>query len=111
MSDLPHASLPAPPLVGGADAGIHEDIAEDTAEDTADDTADEIDEVVSMAAVAPPPADGHLDLDHIERDLADVEAALRRLDSGEYWTDEVTGAPLPDEHLVDHPTARRLVGR
>ncbi len=99
MSDLPDASLPAPPSVGGADA------------DTAADITGDIAEVVSMAAVAPPPAEGHLDLDHIERDLADVEAALRRLDSGEYWTDEVTGAPLPDEHLVDHPTARRIVGR
>ncbi len=95
MSDLPDTTPSAPPSVVGADVDI----------------AVDVDEVVSMAAVAPPPAEGHLDLDHIERDLADVEAALRRLDSGEYWTDEVTGMPLPDEHLVDHPTARRLVGR
>lgn len=95
MSDLPDTTPSAPPSVVGADADI----------------AVDVDEVVSMAAVAPPPAEGHLDLDHIERDLADVEAALRRLDSGEYWTDEVTGATLPDEHLVDHPTARRFVGR
>ena len=34
-----------------------------------------------------------LDLDRIEADLADVEIALARLDSGEYWRDEVTGQP------------------
>lgn len=58
-----------------------------------------------------PVADQRLDLDGIERDLADVELALARLDSGEYWTDEVTGAPIPDEHLAEHPTARRLADR
>jgi hypothetical protein len=48
-----------------------------------------------------------LDLDLIERDLADVELALSRLDSGEYWRDEVTGEPLDDAVLAEHPTARR----
>lgn len=54
-------------------------------------------------AVDPP-----LDLDAIERDLADVEVALTRLDAGTYWTDEVTGAELPQELLAAKPTARRL---
>ncbi len=49
-----------------------------------------------------------LDLDGIEQDLADVEVALARLDSGAYWTDEVTGAELPDDLLAAKPTARRL---
>jgi RNA polymerase-binding transcription factor DksA len=48
-----------------------------------------------------------LDLDEIERDLAGVEAALRRLDDGTYWTDEVTGEPIPDEVLAADPVARR----
>ena len=48
-----------------------------------------------------------LDLDRVERDLADVEVALTRLDAGTYWTDEVTGAPLPDDLLAERPTARR----
>lgn len=48
-----------------------------------------------------------LDLDAVERDLADVEVALARLDAGTYWTDEVTGEPLPVELLEQHPTARR----
>lgn len=48
-----------------------------------------------------------LDLDAIERDLADVEVALQRLDAGTYWTDEVTGEALPAELLAERPTARR----
>ncbi len=48
-----------------------------------------------------------LDLDGIERDLADVEVALARLDAGTYWTDEVTGAELPADFLAAAPTARR----
>jgi len=50
-----------------------------------------------------------VDLDAIERDLADVEIALARLDAGTYWTDEVTGGELPSELLAAKPTARRLV--
>ena len=46
-------------------------------------------------------------IDAIERDLADVEAALARLDAGTYWTDEVTGQPLSDELLARRPLARR----
>ena len=38
--------------------------------------------------------------DLIEADLADVEVALARLDAGTYWTDEVTGEPLPDGLLA-----------
>lgn len=48
-----------------------------------------------------------LDLDAIERDLADVEVALARLDSGDYWRDEVTGAELDEALLAEQPTARR----
>lgn len=55
----------------------------------------------SPAAAAP------IDLDGIERDLADVEVALARLDDGTYWTDEVTGAELSADFLATTPTARR----
>ncbi len=48
------------------------------------------------------------DLDAIETDLADVELALARLESGTYWTCEVTGQPLTDELLAANPAARRL---
>ena len=48
------------------------------------------------------------DLDHVGRRLADVEAALERLDTGTYWTDEVTGEPIPDHVLEADPVARRV---
>lgn len=48
-----------------------------------------------------------LNLDQMERDLADVELALGRLDNGTYWTDELTGAPIDTGHLAANPTARR----
>jgi hypothetical protein len=48
-----------------------------------------------------------VDLDEVERDLANVERALERLSDGTYWTDEVTGLPIPDDVLVSDPTARR----
>ena len=48
-----------------------------------------------------------LDLDVIERDLAAVETALQRLSDGTYWTDEVTGQPIPEPVLAADPTARR----
>lgn len=57
-------------------------------------------------AVDTPPA-APLDLDAIERELADVEVALARLDAGTYWTDEVTGAEIGDDVLAHQPTARR----
>lgn len=48
-----------------------------------------------------------LDLDAIERDLADVDAALARLDNDTYWVDEITGQPLSTDLLAAQPTARR----
>ena len=59
------------------------------------------------AEPAPDLAAAPLDLDAIERDLADVESALARLDDGTYWTDEVTGEPLSADLLAEHPTARQ----
>jgi RNA polymerase-binding transcription factor DksA len=54
------------------------------------------------------PDDGSApDLDVIEEDLAAVEIALERLDRGEYWRDEVTGEPIAEAVLEQHPTARR----
>jgi RNA polymerase-binding transcription factor DksA len=73
----------------------------------ADDTAPGHTAEHEAGAVATAPA---LDLDGIERDLADVEVALARLDAGTYWTDEVTGQPLDEALLADHPTARRAAG-
>jgi RNA polymerase-binding transcription factor DksA len=57
-----------------------------------------------MTAVNP---EQPLNLDDMERDLADVELALGRLENGTYWTDELTGAPIDSSHLAANPTARR----
>ena len=48
-----------------------------------------------------------IDLDAVERDLADVDRALERLEDGTYWTDEVTGQAIDPGHLEQNPTARR----
>ena len=77
--------------------------ARDEARDEAPN--EEPNEAVDEAPAAEPLPS--LDLDGIEADLADVELALARLDSGDYWRDEVTGAELPDELLAARPTARR----
>jgi RNA polymerase-binding transcription factor DksA len=48
-----------------------------------------------------------LDLNKIEADLTDVDAALGRLEAGTYFTDEVTGQQLSEELLTNNPIARR----
>lgn len=48
-----------------------------------------------------------IDLEAIHLDLEDVEAALARLESGTYWTDEVTGDLLDEQRLSAHPLIRR----
>ncbi|MEO5898930.1 MAG: hypothetical protein ABIR68_02220 [Ilumatobacteraceae bacterium] len=70
------------------------------------DVEQDVDQHVAAAAEAPAAA-AALDLDGIGQDLADVEAALARLDAGTYWVDEVTGAALSGDLLGAHPTARR----
>jgi RNA polymerase-binding transcription factor DksA len=62
------------------------------------------------AADEPPVVDAErspLDLERVSADLDGVEAALDRLDEGTYWTDEVTGEPIPDDVLAASPVARR----
>ncbi|MGB0112139.1 MAG: hypothetical protein WBP59_02865 [Ilumatobacteraceae bacterium] len=54
------------------------------------------------------PVETPVDLDAIERDLTAVETALGRLADGTYWTDEVTGHPLPESMLEHDPTVRRV---
>lgn len=45
-------------------------------------------------------------LEQLERDLAEIEAALQRLDEGTYGIDEVSGEPIAPERLEAYPTAR-----
>jgi len=62
-------------------------------------------------APAPTPeaiASHAIDLDAIESDFAAVETALARLAEGTYWTDETTGAAIPDDVMIIDPTARQV---
>jgi DnaK suppressor protein len=45
-------------------------------------------------------------LEQLEHELAEIEAALQRLDEGTYGIDEVTGAPIAPERLEAYPIAR-----
>ncbi len=74
------------------------DAPPDTAAHPGPDTA-------AVAGVVP--ASDPVDLDAIDADLDGVDAALRRLDDGSYWTDELTGDPLDEELLAADPIARR----
>lgn len=46
-------------------------------------------------------------IEAIEKDLNDVDQALARLADGNYFKDEVTGAPIRPEVLTANPLARR----
>jgi RNA polymerase-binding transcription factor DksA len=48
-------------------------------------------------------------LEGLEGDLAEIEAALQRLDDGTFGVDEVTGQPIDPERLEALPTARTNV--
>ena len=87
--------------------GPDEHAAVDSTERT---TGDSTDHTTGDRAehAADPPAAPPVDLEAVATDLADVEVALARLEAGTYWTDEVTGEPLPDDLLAASPTARRL---
>ncbi len=45
-------------------------------------------------------------LEQLEAELAELQAALARVDEGTYGTDEVTGEPIDPERLDALPTAR-----
>jgi RNA polymerase-binding transcription factor DksA len=69
-----------------------------------DDSAVESDAEPSTAATS------GIDLDAIQRDLEGVQTALDRLNEGTYWTDEVTGAIIPNEILDAFPLTRTVAG-
>jgi RNA polymerase-binding transcription factor DksA len=50
-------------------------------------------------------------LEQLENELAEIEAALQRLDQGTYGIDEVTGEPIAPERLEARPSARTNVDR
>ena len=50
-------------------------------------------------------------LEQLESELAEIEAALARLDDGTYGVDEVSGEPIDPERLAAYPQARTNVDR
>lgn len=48
-------------------------------------------------------------LEQLELDLAEIEAALQRVEDGTYGIDEETGQPIDPERLDAMPTARTNV--
>ena len=48
-------------------------------------------------------------LEQLEDELAELQAALERIDAGTYGIDEVTGDPIAPERLDAVPTARTNV--
>ena len=48
-------------------------------------------------------------LEQLERELAELQAALARVDDGTYGIDEVTGEPIDPARLEALPTARTNV--
>jgi RNA polymerase-binding transcription factor DksA len=49
-------------------------------------------------------------LEQLEDELAELQAALERIDAGTYGIDEVTDEPIAPERLEAVPTARTNVG-
>jgi MoaD family protein len=47
-------------------------------------------------------------LEGLENELAEIEAALQRLDDGTYGIDEVTGEPIAADRLAAYPIAVRV---
>ena len=45
-------------------------------------------------------------LEQLETELAELQAALARIDDGTYGVDEVTGEPIASERLEAYPIAR-----
>ena len=50
-------------------------------------------------------------LERLETELAEIEAALQRVDDGTYGLDEITGEPIDPERLDALPAARTNVDR
>ena len=91
-----------PPTRGASNVDAMTDAELDADSDAATATPD-----ADLADPAPEAEVDAIDLDAMAADLDAVDAALVRLADGSYWTDEVTGEPLPSDLLESNPLARR----
>jgi RNA polymerase-binding transcription factor DksA len=85
----------------------HDPIDQDAANQGATERSNEASPMTTEAAEQDPEALAEIDVVRIEADLDGVQAALTRLNDGTYWTDEVTGEPIPVDVLDANPLARR----
>jgi RNA polymerase-binding transcription factor DksA len=95
--------------VAGLIQGLHEEGLDEDAADQVGDLA----HVTNPADQASETFEREKDiaiLEQLERDLAEIEAALQRLDDGSYGVDEVTGEPIAAERLDAYPAARTNIG-
>jgi RNA polymerase-binding transcription factor DksA len=108
--------LGADPSKGGKGVGMVRQASGEYCEAVSDERSDGSADISTGGSPGEPSQDsdtrmvlsGSTDLTAIEGDLAAVEAALDRLDAGTYWTDEITGEPLPEALLEENPLLRRL---
>lgn len=103
---------PSKPSPAHDPTGSVADVSDEAPHDAPDDPIDAADRSTDAphdppAAAPESPTLAAVDVAAVERDLDAVQAALARLADGTYWTDEVTGEPIPADALVADPLARR----
>lgn len=69
---------------------------------------DNIDDRVDMADLEVDNDRDRTVLETLKKELQDVEDALKKIAEGRYGYDEVTGKPIPKEHLEAYPAARTV---
>ncbi len=85
----------------------HDPIDQDATDEGATERSNGASPMTTEAAEHDPEVLAEIDVVGIEADLDGVQAALTRLNDGTYWTDEVTGEPIPADVLDANPLVRR----
>lgn len=70
---------------------------------------DEIDDTLDMAELQIDNTTDQAILHRLVAEMAEIDAALGRIQSGTYGICEKTGSPIPVERLTANPSARTLV--
>jgi RNA polymerase-binding transcription factor DksA len=91
--------------VQGLIQGLHEEGLDEDAADQVGDVARVTDPADQASETFEREKDIAI-LEQLEREMAEIEAALQRLDEGTYGIDEVTGEPIAPERLDAYPVAR-----
>lgn len=70
---------------------------------------DEIDDIGDMAELQTDNANDQAILQRLVAELAEIDAALGRIQAGTYGVCEKTGSPIPVERLLANPSARTVI--